>query len=51
VGYVTTSELSSRRGRARSHKIHDNTEAHLVREARSGAEGHVATPELTSTRR
>jgi hypothetical protein len=51
VGYVAASELSSRGGRARSHGTCGSTDAHLVREARSGAEGHVAAPELTLTRR
>jgi hypothetical protein len=42
VGHVTASELPL-----------ENTEpgAHLGREARSGTEGHVAVPELTSVRR
>jgi hypothetical protein len=47
VRYVAAPKLSSRRGRARSHGTRGSTEAHLVREARSGAEGHVAAPELT----
>jgi hypothetical protein len=51
VGYVIAPELSSRGGRAQSHETCGSTEAHLVREARFGAEGHVAAPELTSTRR
>jgi hypothetical protein len=51
VGYVTALELSSRGGRARSHGPRGSTGAHLVSEARSGAEGQVAAPELTSARR
>jgi hypothetical protein len=51
AGYVTAPELSSRGGRARSHGTRGSIGAHLVREARSGVEGHVAAPELTSTRR
>jgi hypothetical protein len=48
VRYVAAPELSSRGGSARSHGTRGSTGAHLVREARSGAEGHVAAPELTS---
>jgi hypothetical protein len=51
VGYVVAPELSLLGGRAQSHGTHGSTGAHLVREATSGAEGHVAAPELTSTRR
>jgi hypothetical protein len=51
VGYVTTSELSSRGGRGRSHGTRGSAGAHLDREARSGAEEHVAAPELNSARR
>jgi hypothetical protein len=51
VGYVATPELSSRGGRARSHGTRGSTGAHLIREARFGAEGHVTVTELTSTRR
>jgi hypothetical protein len=47
VGYVVVLELSSRGGRARSYETRDSTGAHLVREAKFGAEGHVAAPELT----
>jgi hypothetical protein len=35
----------------RSHGTRDSTEAYLVKEARSGAKGHVAALEHTSTRR
>jgi hypothetical protein len=48
---VTASELSSRGGRARSHRTRDSTGAHLDREARSGAEKHMAVPELNSARK
>jgi hypothetical protein len=51
VGYVTAPEPSSRGGRARSHGTHGSTGAHLDREVRSGAEKHVAAPELNSARR
>jgi hypothetical protein len=51
VGYVAASELSSQGGRARSYGPHGSTRAHIVREARSRSEGHVAAPELTSARR
>jgi hypothetical protein len=51
MGHMAVSELSPRGGRARSHGIHGSTRAHLDREARSGAEGHVTAPEPTSDRR
>jgi hypothetical protein len=51
VGYVAVPELSSWGGRARSHGTRGSTGAHLVREARFGAEEHVAAPELTLSRR
>jgi hypothetical protein len=51
VGYVAASELSSRRGRARSDGTCDSTRAHLDREAWSGAEEHVTALELNSARR
>jgi hypothetical protein len=51
VGYVVVPKLSSRGGRARSYETRDITRAHLVREAKSGAEGHVAAPELTLSER
>jgi hypothetical protein len=47
VWYVVAPELSIRGGRARKHGTRGSTGAHLVREARSGAEGHMAAPELT----
>jgi hypothetical protein len=40
-----------RGGRARSHGTHGSARAHLSREARTGAEEHVAAPELNSARR
>jgi hypothetical protein len=51
VGYVVAPELSSRGGRARSHGTRGSTGAHFVRKARSEAEGHMAAPKLTLTRR
>jgi hypothetical protein len=48
---VAAPELSSRRGRARSHGTHGSAESHIGRDARSGAEEHVAAPELNSVRR
>jgi hypothetical protein len=42
---------SSRGGRARSHGTRGSAGAYLDREARPGAEKHVAAPELNSTRR
>jgi hypothetical protein len=51
VGYVVAPELSSRRGRARSHGTRGSTRAHFVRKARFEAEGHMAAPKLTLTRR
>jgi hypothetical protein len=47
MGYVAAPELSSQGGKARSLGTHGSTGAHLVREARSEAEGHVAAPEIT----
>jgi hypothetical protein len=35
-------------GEARGHETRDSTGAHLSKEVRSGAAGHVATPEPTS---
>jgi hypothetical protein len=51
MGHVTAPELPSQGGRVLSHGTHGSTGAHLIREARSGAEGHVAAPKLTSARR
>jgi hypothetical protein len=38
-------------GEVQSHRIHDSAGAHLDREARSEAIGHVAVPKPTSARR
>jgi hypothetical protein len=51
VGHVATPELPFQEGRAQSHVTRDSTEAHLVKEARTGVKGHVAAPELTSARK
>jgi hypothetical protein len=51
MGHVTAPELPSQEGRTRGHGTRDSTRAHLVKEARSGTEGHVAASELTSARR
>jgi hypothetical protein len=51
VGHVAASKLPSQKGRARSHGTCGSTRAHLVKEARSRAEGHVAASELILTRR
>jgi hypothetical protein len=51
VGHVTALELSPRGGRIQSHGTYRSTGAHLDREARFGAKGHVAVSELTSARR
>jgi hypothetical protein len=51
VGHVVAVELPSQEGRARSRGTHGTTGAHLVKEARSRAEGHGTTPELTLARR
>jgi hypothetical protein len=51
MGHVTTSELLSQEGRAQSHGTRDSIRAHLVKEARTGAERHVVAPELISARR
>jgi hypothetical protein len=51
VGHVAALELPSQEGRAKSHGTHDSTGAHLVKEARSRAEGHMVASELTSARR
>jgi hypothetical protein len=45
------SELFSRGGRAQSHGTHGSAGAHLDREARPGAEKHVAALEPTSAGR
>jgi hypothetical protein len=51
MGDVAASELPSQESRARSHGTHGSIGAHLSKEVRSGGEGHVAAPELTSARR
>jgi hypothetical protein len=51
VGHMTEPEFPSLGGRAQSHGTHGSTGAHLIREARSRAEVHVAVPVLTSARR
>jgi hypothetical protein len=51
VGHVTAPELPSQEGRAPSRGTCGSTGAHLSKEARSRAEGHMAAPELTSARR
>jgi hypothetical protein len=51
VGHVAASELPSQEGRTRSHGTRGSTGAHLSKEARSGAEGHMIALELTSARK
>jgi hypothetical protein len=51
VGHVAASELPSQEGRAWSHGTHGSTGAHIVKEARSKADGHVTALELTSASR
>jgi hypothetical protein len=51
VRHVAAPKLPSQKGIAQSHRTRDSTRAHLVKEARFEAEGHVAAPELTSARR
>jgi hypothetical protein len=51
MGHVAAPELPSQEGRARSHRTHGSTGAHLSKEASFGAMGHMAAPELTSARR
>jgi hypothetical protein len=51
VRHVATPEFPSQEGRALSRGTRGSTRAHLIKEARSGAEGHVAAPELTLVRR
>jgi hypothetical protein len=51
MGHVAAPELPSQEGRARSHGTHGSTGAHLVKEVRSRAKGHMAASELTSVRR
>jgi hypothetical protein len=49
--HMAASELSSRRGRARSHETRGSAGAHLDREAMFGVEEHVAALEFNSARR
>jgi hypothetical protein len=51
MGHVVAPELPSQEGRAQSHRTHGSAGSHLSKEVRSGAEGHMAAPELTSSRR
>jgi hypothetical protein len=51
VERVTTPELSSRGGRARGYGTGGSVGAHLSREVRSEAAGHVTAPERSSARR
>jgi hypothetical protein len=48
---VAASELSSQEGRAWSHGTRGSAGAHLGRNVRSGAAGHMAAPEPTSAGR
>jgi hypothetical protein len=50
MGYVAAPELPSPGGGARSHGTRGSAGAHLSKEARSGAEGHMTPPEVTSVR-
>jgi hypothetical protein len=51
VGQEAAPDLPSQEGRAWSHRTRGSTGAHIIKEARSRAEGHVAALKLTSTRR
>jgi hypothetical protein len=51
MGHMAASELPSQEGRVRSSRTRGSARAHLSKEARSGAAGHVAASELTSVRR
>jgi hypothetical protein len=51
VGHVAAPELPSQEGRAWRHETRGSTGTHLVKEAKSEAEGHVAASELTSAMR
>jgi hypothetical protein len=51
VGHVTPPQLPSQEGRAPSRETSDSAGAHLGKEARSGAAGHVTVPEPTSAGR
>jgi hypothetical protein len=50
-GHVTAPELPSQEGRAPSPGTRGSVGAHLSKEARSEAVGHMAAPELTTARR
>jgi hypothetical protein len=51
VGHVTPPQLPSQEGRAPSRETSDSAGAHLSKEARSEATGHMVAPELTLARR
>jgi hypothetical protein len=51
VGHVAALELPSQEGRAQSPRTRGSAGAHLSKEVRFGAEGHVAAPELTYARK
>jgi hypothetical protein len=51
MGHVAASELPSQEGRTRSHGRRRSVGAHLSKEARFGAAGHVVAPEPTSAGR
>jgi hypothetical protein len=51
LGHMAALELPSQEGRAQSHGTRGSTRAYLIKEVGTGAEGHVAAPELTSARR
>jgi hypothetical protein len=51
VEHVATPELPSQEGRAQSCGTHGSIGTHLIKEVRSGAEGHMAASELTSAMR
>jgi hypothetical protein len=48
---VVASELTLAGGKVRGRGTHGSTGAHLSKDARFGAKGHVAMLELTSARR
>jgi hypothetical protein len=51
VEHVAAPKLPSQEGRVWSRETRGGTGAHLRKEVRSGATGHVTASELTSTRR
>jgi hypothetical protein len=51
VEHMAAPELPSQKGRARSPGTHGSAGAHLSKEAKSGATGHMAASKLTSSRR